>query len=43
MAVARDVHEFGAHWAGQGAALIRDGLTTAELVQVLVQEWQATA
>jgi nitronate monooxygenase len=25
MAVARDVHEFGAHWAGQAAALIRDG------------------
>ncbi len=43
MAVARDVHEFGAHWAGQAAALIRDGLTVAELVQVLVQEWQATA
>lgn len=41
LAAARDVHEFGAHWAGQGAALIRDGYTVAELVHLLVQEWQA--
>ncbi|AYR25648.1 NAD(P)H-dependent flavin oxidoreductase [Herbaspirillum rubrisubalbicans] len=41
LASAREVHEFGAHWAGQGAALIRDGYTVGELIHLLVQEWQA--
>ncbi|MRT31235.1 nitronate monooxygenase family protein [Herbaspirillum sp. CAH-3] len=43
MATAKEVHEFGAHWAGQGAALIRDGYTVGELVHLLVQEWRAQA
>lgn len=38
---AKGDHGFGAHWAGQGAALLRDGYTTAELIALLVQEWQA--
>ncbi|RAM64699.1 2-nitropropane dioxygenase [Herbaspirillum rubrisubalbicans] len=41
LASAREVHEFGAHWAGQGAALIRDGYTVGELIHLLVKEWQA--
>lgn len=34
-------HEFAAHWAGQGAALIRDGYSVAELMAVLLAEWRA--
>ncbi|WP_044530577.1 NAD(P)H-dependent flavin oxidoreductase, partial [Herbaspirillum sp. B65] len=41
LASAHEVHEFGAHWAGQGAALIRDGYTVGELIHLLVKEWQA--
>ncbi|KAF1041269.1 MAG: Nitronate monooxygenase [Herbaspirillum frisingense] len=40
LASAKGDHEFAAHWAGQGAALIRDGYSTAELIQVLVEEWR---
>lgn len=41
LAVAKGEHGFGAHWAGQGAPLIRAGHGTAELIHLLVQEWQA--
>lgn len=40
-AAAHGSHEFAAHWAGQGAALIRDGYSVAELIKVLVAEWRA--
>lgn len=32
-------HEFSAYWAGQGAPLIRDGYSIAELIPVLIQEF----
>jgi nitronate monooxygenase len=38
-AVAKGSHEFGAYWAGQGAALARE-MPAGELVRVLVEEWK---
>ncbi|CAD5108921.1 NAD(P)H-dependent flavin oxidoreductase [Zestomonas carbonaria] len=38
-ASAKGCHDFAAHWAGQGASLAR-ALPAAELVKVLVEEWQ---
>ena len=32
---------YGAQWAGQGAPLVRTGLTAAELVSLLAAEWRA--
>lgn len=34
-----DNHEFAAHWAGQGAPLVRE-LPAQELMRVLIEEWR---
>jgi len=39
-AAAKGAHGYGAQWAGQGAALIRE-MPAAELVNTLINEWQA--
>jgi nitronate monooxygenase len=41
LATAQGSNEFAAHWAGQGAHLIRDGYSVAELIAVLLEEWRA--
>ncbi|MBB3211814.1 nitronate monooxygenase [Herbaspirillum sp. Sphag1AN] len=41
-ASAQGSHEFGAHWAGQGARLIRDGYSVSELIAAFMAEFNAS-
>lgn len=43
LASGKGSHEFAAHWAGQGAPLLRDGYTVAELIEMLAQELHAAS